>query len=155
MNFPEDFRRPKGFHRSSVGTLESARWRPAADVYRARDGWLLKLELAGVSAEDIRLAIRGSRLHVEGERRDWTIDDRHEHQSLEIRYSHFELRQQMRAIQDELGEGRPEAAETTDLRKRFEAAEPTVSTWPAPARSSTKTITASKRSRSASSSIWR
>ena len=28
-------------------------WRPATDVYRTRDGWMVKFELAGVEPDDI------------------------------------------------------------------------------------------------------
>ena len=37
------------FHRSS-----EAYWRPAADIYRTRTGWLIKYDLAGVRPEGRR-----------------------------------------------------------------------------------------------------
>ena len=36
-------------------------WQPRADVYRMPGGWLVKLELAGVRPEEIRLTVRGAR----------------------------------------------------------------------------------------------
>jgi len=34
-------------------------WRPAADIYRTRTGWILKFDLAGVRPEDILVQILG------------------------------------------------------------------------------------------------
>src|SRR5581483_10892133 len=47
-----------------------AGWSPAADVYRTGDGWLIKMDLAGVRPEDIRVEVCGRRLTVSGQRRD-------------------------------------------------------------------------------------
>ncbi len=66
-------------------------WSPAADVYRTRDGWLLKFELAGVSLEDIRVHAHGSAITVAGVRRDLTAEENCCCQySMEIPYSRFE-----------------------------------------------------------------
>lgn len=65
-------------------------WRPAADVYRTPDGWLIKLELAGVRPEDLRVEIGGRRLVVCGQRRDQLIESGGCCQSLEISYDSFE-----------------------------------------------------------------
>jgi HSP20 family protein len=70
--------------------LQSIGWRPAADVYRVRDGWLVKLDLAGVRPEDVRLSVCGRQLTVEGSRRDCQIEDGQQHYFMEIAYSHFE-----------------------------------------------------------------
>ncbi len=74
---------------SMTGTL--ARWQPAADVYRTPSGWLLKIELAGVPKEEIRVRAVGRRLVVAGQRRDWSLEGEfRECQSLEITYCQFE-----------------------------------------------------------------
>jgi HSP20 family protein len=65
-------------------------WRPAADVYRTRDGWLLKFELAGLDPADIRVHARGSAITVAGVRRDQTTDAGCCQYSMEIPYSRFE-----------------------------------------------------------------
>ena len=65
-------------------------WRPPADIYRIRRGWLVKFDLAGVRSEDIRVSVCGRQLTVEGTRRDWQIDDSQQHYCMEISYSHFE-----------------------------------------------------------------
>ena len=47
------------FLQSSRGSRPSGKlWYPAADVYDTSDGWIVKVELAGVSAEDLEIEIR-------------------------------------------------------------------------------------------------
>ena len=59
------------FLASSKNTRPSGRlWYPSADVYQTPDGWLVKVELAGVSAEEIELEIQGNQLYIAGCRRD-------------------------------------------------------------------------------------
>lgn len=66
-------------------------WYPSADVYQTPDGWLVKVELAGVSAEDIELEIEGNQLYIAGIRRDkmCAVVGFSYHQ-MEITYSRFE-----------------------------------------------------------------
>ena len=64
-------------------------WHPPADVYRCRDEYLVKVELAGVRSEDIQLSLHGRRLRVEGVRRDWSLQEDFQYHSLEISYSRF------------------------------------------------------------------
>lgn len=65
-------------------------WYPAADVYETRTGWIVKVELAGISVEDIEIEITGDTLYVAGTRRDTTCCDGVHHHQLEITYSRFE-----------------------------------------------------------------
>jgi HSP20 family protein len=65
-------------------------WQPKADVYRMPDGWLVKLELAGVDPDDVRVATRGNRLRVQGTRRDARLQECIDCHRLEIEYSRFE-----------------------------------------------------------------
>lgn len=65
-------------------------WRPSADVYQLRDGWLVKLDLAGVRPEDVKVSAHGSHLHVSGVRRDWLIEEGWNYHTMEITYSRFE-----------------------------------------------------------------
>jgi HSP20 family protein len=83
FNFPHMFFLPDIRHEDDV-------WQPRADVYRTHDGWLVKLELAGVRPDEIRLATEGATLIIQGARRD-----EHCHQGMgchcmEISYSSFE-----------------------------------------------------------------
>jgi HSP20 family protein len=70
--------------------LHEPAWQPPTDVYRTRDGWLVKFDLAGVRPEDIHLSVRGSQLTVSGTRRDWCREEGCSYQLMEISYSHFE-----------------------------------------------------------------
>lgn len=65
-------------------------WRPAADVYATRRGWLVKFDLAGVRPQEIELVVRGRKLTVRGVRRDCVLEEGHRCHSLEISYNRFE-----------------------------------------------------------------
>ncbi|MEZ6055172.1 MAG: Hsp20/alpha crystallin family protein [Planctomycetaceae bacterium] len=65
-------------------------WTPAADVYRTRQGWLVKVELAGVQTEDVHVEFCGSTLTLSGQRRDVMLDICQCCYSLEISYDRFE-----------------------------------------------------------------
>lgn len=65
-------------------------WRPAADIYRTSDGWIVKFDLAGVSADDIEITVDGPTLHLAGIRRDTFYGEGVTYQQLEITYSRFE-----------------------------------------------------------------
>lgn len=85
-----------------------AAWRPPADVYRTRDGWLVKFDLAGVRPEEIQLTVSGRRLTVRGTRRDWSHEEGCCH-LMEIAYSEFE---RSITLPDDLGQ----APLTTEYR---------------------------------------
>ncbi len=65
-------------------------WQPSADVYRTKDGWLVKFDLAGVQIADIAVTIRGRRLVISGVRRDSFQEEGCSHYSMEISYNRFE-----------------------------------------------------------------
>ena len=65
-------------------------WYPAADVYRTRGGWVVKVELAGVAPDELEVRIEGDTLRVAGSRRDEAFSDSVSCQQLEITYSRFE-----------------------------------------------------------------
>lgn len=73
-------------HRRPSGRL----WNPAADVYRTREGWLVKLDLAGVKSDDIEVTLDDTLLRVSGLRRDSFFGEGISHYQLEITYSRFE-----------------------------------------------------------------
>ena len=80
------------FLASSKEVRPSSRlWYPSADVYQTPDGWLVKVELAGVSAEEIEIDIQGNQLYIAGIRRDkmCAAAGVSFHQ-MEITYSRFE-----------------------------------------------------------------
>ena len=77
-----------------VGTSKTVQsgqlWYPAADVYQTPDGWVVKVELAGVSPEDIEIDIQGNVLYVAGCRKDRSCAAGVSYQQMEITYSNFE-----------------------------------------------------------------
>lgn len=73
-------------HRRPSGRL----WCPAADVYRTRDGWIVKVDLAGIRPGDIEITIDGDLLRISGSRRDGFCGEGISHYQLEITYSRFE-----------------------------------------------------------------
>ena len=65
-------------------------WEPSADVYRTRDGWLLKFDLAGVRPEDVTVSVSGRRVTVTGVRRDTIVEEGCSYYAMEISYNRFE-----------------------------------------------------------------
>src|SRR5689334_11552227 len=65
-------------------------WQPATDVYVTSEGWLVKLELAGVYPEDVELSVMGRTLRVRGRRRDCCLEPGCRLAHMEIAYSRFE-----------------------------------------------------------------
>ncbi len=65
-------------------------WNPAADVYRSPDGWTVKVDLAGVRADDLEIALDQSSLLIRGCRRDTFVQENLSYQQMEIVYSRFE-----------------------------------------------------------------
>jgi HSP20 family protein len=76
------------------GSLWGARgcraWEPATDIYQTKDGWVVKLDLAGVAPDDLTVKIADSTLYVAGTRRDRTLREGVWHYQMEITYSRFE-----------------------------------------------------------------
>jgi HSP20 family protein len=88
----ESIERYFNFLVASKGSRPSGKlWYPAADVYDAPDGWIVKVELAGVSAEDLEIEIEGDTLYIAGIRRDKTCRGGSvSYRQMEITYSRFE-----------------------------------------------------------------
>ena len=79
------------FTGSSKKAVVSGRlWYPAADVYQTPDGWVVKVELAGVSGDEIEIAIEGNTLYIAGSRKDHSCASGISYQQMEITYSNFE-----------------------------------------------------------------
>jgi HSP20 family protein len=82
------------YFRLSQGSGESRPsgrlWCPAADVYRTDDGWIVKVDLAGIRPGDIEIRLDDRVLRISGSRRDGTCGEGISHYQLEITYSRFE-----------------------------------------------------------------
>ncbi|HEX7230809.1 MAG TPA: Hsp20/alpha crystallin family protein [Candidatus Binatia bacterium] len=64
-------------------------WRPSADIYRTKKGWLIKYDLAGVTTKDIAITVEGPTVTLDGCRRDWSLGEDLRHYAMEIAYSRF------------------------------------------------------------------
>jgi HSP20 family protein len=73
--------------RAQLGTRV---WSPAADVYSTKDGWIVKVDLAGVSVDDLQITINETKLTIAGCRRDTSFGAGISYHQLEITYSTFE-----------------------------------------------------------------
>ena len=77
--------------RSDRRVVPSGRlWNPAADVYRVNDGWVVKVDLAGVCTDELEIELHDSILTIRGCRRDTHYREGFVYQQMEITYSHFE-----------------------------------------------------------------
>jgi HSP20 family protein len=65
-------------------------WNPAADVYRTRSGWIVKVDLAGICADELEINLSRSKLHIRGSRRDTLYREEFVYHRMEITYSRFE-----------------------------------------------------------------
>src|ERR1044071_4588804 len=65
-------------------------WNPAADVYRSSEGWMVKVDLAGVCMDELEVEIRDTILSIRGCRKDTHIRDGYTYHQMEITYSRFE-----------------------------------------------------------------
>lgn len=65
-------------------------WNPAADVYQCNDGWVVKIDLAGICSDELEIEIRDSVLRIRGCRRDTLYREGFIYQQMEITYSRFE-----------------------------------------------------------------
>lgn len=65
-------------------------WHPAADVYRSEDGWVVKVDLAGIQADDLEIDLDSSGLVIRGCRKDTFYKTGFRYQQMEITYSRFE-----------------------------------------------------------------
>ena len=86
----KSFNRHFQFLGSSKDVRSGQLWFPAADVYQTPDGWRVKVELAGVSPEDMHLSVEGNMLHISGSRKDRYCAGDYSYHQMEITYSSFE-----------------------------------------------------------------
>ena len=86
----KSFNRHFTFLGSSKKFQSGQLWYPAADVYQTADGWIVKVELAGVSVEDVEIDIQGNGLYIAGARKDRSCAVGASYHQMEITYSRFE-----------------------------------------------------------------
>jgi HSP20 family protein len=88
--FDDLMRLTRQLHLAEADRLQPIKWRPATDVYCTQEGWLVKMELAGVHDSDIELYLDGRILIVSGMRYDRPLMEGCKLHALEIAYSPFE-----------------------------------------------------------------
>lgn len=71
-------------------TDQELAWKPRVDVYRTGQGWVLKLDLAGVDPEELGIEVTGSAVKISGARRDRYLRKGWRCHSMEISYNRFE-----------------------------------------------------------------
>jgi HSP20 family protein len=60
------------------------------DIYRASEGWVIKMDLAGVRPQDVSITRHGSQLRISGVRHDRIVEEGWSHYTMEIAYDRFE-----------------------------------------------------------------
>ena len=65
-------------------------WNPAADVYQSDEGWVVKIDLAGICSDELEIEVLDSKLRISGCRKDTVIREGFIYQQMEITYSRFE-----------------------------------------------------------------
>ena len=65
-------------------------WNPSADVYRSAEGWIVKLDLAGICSDELEVELSKNLLMIRGCRRDTHYREGFIYHQMEITYSRFE-----------------------------------------------------------------
>jgi HSP20 family protein len=65
-------------------------WNPDADVYRVSEGWVVKVDLAGVCTDELEIELHDSILTIRGCRKDTHYREGFVYHQMEITYSRFE-----------------------------------------------------------------
>jgi HSP20 family protein len=67
-------------------------WSPNTDVYETPDGLVVKMEIAGISKDDLEITLNDRVLLVRGHRKDPCRQRHCSFRQMEIDYGHFERR---------------------------------------------------------------
>lgn len=70
--------------------LSGDRWQPAVDVFETEKAVVVRVELAGVRATDLRVTVDGDWLHVRGERQAPPASEAQRLHRMEIAFGPFE-----------------------------------------------------------------
>ena len=71
-------------------SLSEKVWNPPADVYETPENVVIKMEIAGVSQEQLEISVEGNFLVIRGCRREDTPHSKENFHLMEIRYGRFE-----------------------------------------------------------------
>jgi len=65
-------------------------WNPSADVYRTDEGWIVKVDLAGICSDELEIEVDDAHMSIRGCRRDTLYREDFRYHQMEITYSRFE-----------------------------------------------------------------
>ena len=69
--------------------VRSSVWSPPTDVYEIEDGYVVKVEIAGMREDNFEVAIENNILMISGHRPDFP--ERRAYQQMEIQFGKFEI----------------------------------------------------------------
>ena len=69
--------------------LHSNAWSPPTDVYEIEDGYVVKVEIAGMREDNFEVAVENNILLISGHRPD--LPERRAYHQMEIRFGKFEI----------------------------------------------------------------
>ena len=75
--------------------VRSSVWTPPTDLYETEEGFVVKVEIAGMHEEDFEVAIENNVLMISGNRSD--LNERRAYYQMEIRTGKFEIAIEMPA----------------------------------------------------------
>ncbi|MBU1095694.1 MAG: heat-shock protein [Ignavibacteriae bacterium HGW-Ignavibacteriae-2] len=86
-----DFDKRFGFNNSNENDreMDAASWAPLTDVYEDNDGFKLKLDLPGVSKNEVKISYSNGHLVISGERKQEAESDNHKYHRIERSYGKF------------------------------------------------------------------
>jgi len=93
----------RAFERALAGAVRlpaAEAWRPALDVYETERAIVVRVELAGVSSDDVRVVVDGEYLQITGRRSFRRAGESQRHVLIEIAQGNFERVLRMRASYD-------------------------------------------------------
>lgn len=76
--FEEDLRRE-----GEETPMSDRCWAPATDIYETKDEYVFKLELPGISKEDVKVELNGDKLNISGDRKEEKEVKREEYHRVE------------------------------------------------------------------------
>ena len=69
--------------------IRSSGWSPPTDVYETEDGFVVRVEVAGMRDDDFEIAVENNVLMISGNRSD--LNERRAYHQMEIRFGKFEI----------------------------------------------------------------
>ncbi len=74
---------------TDIDHLQAGSWEPNTDIYESEDEVIIRVELAGVSREDISVKVKDNKLHISGIRRGYQSDEHVLYHQVEVHCGEF------------------------------------------------------------------